>query len=199
MAAVAHGDVVITPAVDPLSRDTTDLLIIAREMQGTGAGICSLAEPFLDTTSDVAEIVFVILGVAAMLEHRRIRERTARGRADGKAKCVKFGRKPKLTPHQQRVAIRRRDVDGESLRSIDRSYNVRARTISPLNGNPRVPASPDVWSDTPTVIGAGRAEICCQGKARGRPSPYHAEHLGNVGSSRVEPDWEDACFLPRPD
>jgi DNA invertase Pin-like site-specific DNA recombinase len=98
MAALAHGDVVIIPAVDRLSRDTTDLLVLAREMQRAGAGIRSLAEPFLDTTSDFAEIVFAILGVAAKLEHRRIKERTARGRADAKAKGVKFGRKPKLTP-----------------------------------------------------------------------------------------------------
>jgi Resolvase, N terminal domain len=48
------------PAVDRLSRDTTDLLVIAREMQQAGAGIRSLAEPFLDTTSDFAEIVFAI-------------------------------------------------------------------------------------------------------------------------------------------
>ena len=107
MAALAHGDVVIIPAVDRLSRDTTDLLVIARDMQRAGAGIRSLAEPFLDTTSDFAEIVFAILGVAAKLEHRRIRERTARGRADAKAKGVKFGRKPKLTPHQQREAQQR--------------------------------------------------------------------------------------------
>jgi DNA invertase Pin-like site-specific DNA recombinase len=39
-----------------------------------GAGIRSLAEPFLDTTSDFAEIVFAILGVAAKLERRRIRD-----------------------------------------------------------------------------------------------------------------------------
>jgi hypothetical protein len=38
MAALAHGDAVIIPAVDRLSRDTTDLLIIAREMQKAGAG-----------------------------------------------------------------------------------------------------------------------------------------------------------------
>ena len=132
MAALAHGDVVIIPAVDRLSRDTTDLLIIAREMQKTGAGIRSLAEPFLDTTSDFAEIVFAILGVAAKLERRRIVERTARGRADAKAKGVKFGRKPTLTPHQQREAIKRRDEDGETLRSIARSYNVSPQTISRL-------------------------------------------------------------------
>ena len=32
-AALVPGDVVIIPAVDRLSRDTTDLLVIAREMQ----------------------------------------------------------------------------------------------------------------------------------------------------------------------
>jgi DNA invertase Pin-like site-specific DNA recombinase len=37
MAVLTHGDVVITPAVDRLSRDTTDLLVIAREMQRAGA------------------------------------------------------------------------------------------------------------------------------------------------------------------
>ena len=42
------------------------------------------------------------------------------------------GRKPKLSPHQQREAIKRRDVDGETLRSIGRSYNVSAQTISRL-------------------------------------------------------------------
>jgi DNA invertase Pin-like site-specific DNA recombinase len=90
MKALAPGDVVITPAVDRLSRDTTDLLVIARDMQNAGAGIRSLAEPFLDTTSDFAEIIFAILGVAAKLERRRILERTARGRADAKEKGVKF-------------------------------------------------------------------------------------------------------------
>ncbi|HEY2458542.1 MAG TPA: recombinase family protein [Candidatus Acidoferrum sp.] len=49
MKRLAPGDVVITPAVDRLLRDTTDLLVIAREMQRAGAGIRSLAEPYLDT------------------------------------------------------------------------------------------------------------------------------------------------------
>lgn len=32
IAALSHGDVVVIPAVDCLSRDTTDLLVIARDM-----------------------------------------------------------------------------------------------------------------------------------------------------------------------
>jgi DNA invertase Pin-like site-specific DNA recombinase len=131
MKQLAPGDVVITPAVDRLSRDTTDLLVIAREMQRAGAGIRSLGEPYLDTTSDFAEIVFAILGVAAKLERRRILERTARGRADAKAKGVKFGRKPTLTPHQQNEARKRLEA-GETQRSVARSYNVSQSTISRL-------------------------------------------------------------------
>lgn len=132
MASVGQGDVVIIPAVDRLSRDTTDLLVIARDLQNAGAGLRSLAEPVVDTTSDFAELVLAMLGVAAKLERRRIKERTARGRADAKARGVEFGRPPKLTPHQKREAIKRRDKDGETLRSIGRSYNVSAATIGRL-------------------------------------------------------------------
>ena len=121
-----------TPAVDRLSRDTMDLLIIARNSQEAGAGLRSIAEPVVDTTSDFAELVLAMLGVAAKLERRRIKERTARGRADAKAKGVKFGRPAKLTSHQKREAIQRRDKEGETLRSIGRSYNVSAATISRL-------------------------------------------------------------------
>jgi IS30 family transposase len=44
---------------------------------------------------------------------------------------VKLGRKPKLTPHQRREALKRRDR-GEPVREIARSYNVNASTISRL-------------------------------------------------------------------
>jgi DNA invertase Pin-like site-specific DNA recombinase len=105
--------------------------VIARDMQRAGAGLRSIAEPVVDTTSDFAELVVAMLGVAAKLECRRILERTARGRADAKAKGVKFGRKPTLTPHQQQEA-RERVVAGETQRSVARSYNVSQATISTL-------------------------------------------------------------------
>ena len=131
MATLAPGDVVITPAVDRLSRDATDLLIIARDMQRAGAGLRSIAEPVVDTTLEFAELVLAVLGVAAKLDRRRILERTARGRADAKAKGVKFGRKPKLTAHQRRRA-RERIEAGETQRNVARPYNVSQATISRL-------------------------------------------------------------------
>jgi DNA invertase Pin-like site-specific DNA recombinase len=79
----------------------------------------------LDTTGGFAELVLAMLGVAAKLE------RIARGRDDAKAKGVKFGRKPKLTPHQAREA-RERIGQGETQRSVVRTYNVSQATISRL-------------------------------------------------------------------
>ena len=61
-----------------------------------------------------------------------IRARTGEGRARAKASGVKMGRKPKLTAHQKREAIKRRDRGEESLAEIGRSYNVSGWTIARL-------------------------------------------------------------------
>lgn len=81
IAVLTHGDVVVIPAVDPLSRDTTDLLVIARDKQRAGAGLRSLAEPVVDTTSEFAELVLAMLGVAAKLERHRAAASTRRRKA----------------------------------------------------------------------------------------------------------------------
>ena len=60
-----------------------------------------------------------------------IRARTGEGRERAKVRGVKMGRKPKLTPHEQSEAIKRRDR-GKPIRDIARSYNVSHPTISRL-------------------------------------------------------------------
>jgi DNA invertase Pin-like site-specific DNA recombinase len=73
----------------------------------------------------------------AAFERDLIRSRTGEGRERAKARGVKLGRKPKLTEHQRREAIRRRE-EGERVRDIARSYNVSHSTISrlPVSGAP---------------------------------------------------------------
>ena len=67
----------------------------------------------------------------AEFERDLIRARTGEGRARAKARGVKLDRRPKLTPHQKREAIERRDK-GEALVEIARTYNVSHSTISRL-------------------------------------------------------------------
>ena len=75
--------------------------------------------------------MLTVLGGLAEFERELIRSRTSEGRNRAKAQGVKFGPKPKLTDHQKREAIRRREA-GEPVPDIARSYNVSRWTISRL-------------------------------------------------------------------
>jgi DNA invertase Pin-like site-specific DNA recombinase len=57
---------------------------------------------------------------------------TTEGRERSKANGAKMGMPPKLTPHQKKEAIKRRDNGEETLAEIGRSYNVSGWTIGRL-------------------------------------------------------------------
>ena len=99
------------------------------------AGFRSLGDTWADTTTAHGRLMLTVLGGLAEFERDLIRARTSEGRERAKARGVKLGRKPKLTEHQKREAIRRRDVDGETVREIARSYNVSHSTISRLTAS----------------------------------------------------------------
>jgi DNA invertase Pin-like site-specific DNA recombinase len=61
-------------------------------------------------------------------ERLRIVKRANDGRKVAKAKGVKFGRKPKLSEHQQREARKRLEA-GESARTIAKSFRVHHATV----------------------------------------------------------------------
>jgi DNA invertase Pin-like site-specific DNA recombinase len=85
-----------------------------------------------DTTKSHGRLMLTVLAGLAEFDRDLIRTRTGEGRERAKARGVKLGRKPKLTEHQKREAIRRRDQDGEPVREVARSYNVSHSTISRL-------------------------------------------------------------------
>jgi DNA invertase Pin-like site-specific DNA recombinase len=75
--------------------------------------------------------MLTVLGGLADFERDLIRARTGERRQRAKARGVKFGRKPILTPHQQKGG-RKRLAAGETQRSVARSYNVSQSTMSRL-------------------------------------------------------------------
>ncbi len=75
--------------------------------------------------------MLTVLAGLAEFERELIRARTGEGRERAKARGVRLGRKPKLTPHQIREALARREA-GEALTEIARSYAVSHSTISRL-------------------------------------------------------------------
>ena len=133
ISQLAAGDVLIVTRLDRLARSTRDLLNMLASITEKKAGFRSLGDAWADTTTPHGRLMLTVLGGLAEFERDLIRARTSEGRERAKARGVKLGRKPKLTEHQKREGIKRRDKLGEPVREIARSYNVSHSTISRLN------------------------------------------------------------------
>ena len=129
--ALSAGDVLLVTRLDRLARSTRDLLNVLATVADRGAGFRSLADPMIDTTSPHGKLILAVLGALSEFERSMILARTSEGRQRAQARGIRFGRKPKLTPHQAAEALARRQA-GEALTEIGRSYNVSHSTISRL-------------------------------------------------------------------
>ena len=131
LRALEPGDVVLVTRLDRLARSTRDLLNVLAAVGEKEAGFRSLHDTWADTTTPHGRLMLTVLGGLAEFERDLIRSRTSEGRERAKARGVRLGRKPRLTPHQIREAMARREA-GEPLTEIGRSYNVSHSTISRL-------------------------------------------------------------------
>ena len=121
-------DVVVVARLDRLARSTRDLLDIAETLNGAGAGLRSLAEPWADTTSPAGRMVLTIFAGMAEFERALIHQRTSSGRTAAMKRGVRFGRPPKLTPDQ--IALGRRLVcEGTSVRNAAKLLKCHYATL----------------------------------------------------------------------
>ena len=132
------GDVLMVTRLDRLARSTRDLLNTLAQIADKGAGFRSLADAWADTTTSHGRLMLTVLGGLAEFERDLIRARTTEGRDRAKANGVKMGRPPKLTAHQKKEAIKRRDHGEETLAEIGRAITSSAGR---LRASSRGPAS----------------------------------------------------------
>jgi DNA invertase Pin-like site-specific DNA recombinase len=114
MGVLAKGDVLVVTRLDRLARSTRDLLNLLGTIAEKGAGFKSLRDTWADTPTAHGRLMLTVLGGLAEFERELIRTRTGEGRERAKVRGVILGRKPKLTSHQRREAISRRE-GGEVL------------------------------------------------------------------------------------
>jgi DNA invertase Pin-like site-specific DNA recombinase len=122
------GDVVTVVRLDRLARNTRDLLDIAERLKAQGAGLRSLAEPWADTTSPAGRLVLTVFAGIAEFERSLIVERTRTGRAAARARGVRFGRRPVLSPDQVEHA-RALLADGRTTAETARLMGVHRATL----------------------------------------------------------------------
>jgi DNA invertase Pin-like site-specific DNA recombinase len=131
LALLRAGDVLLAVNSDRIARDPFDMLTIFRHAKAAGARLTLLDEPFIDTTSEVSDLLMFLMGWVAKWHRRRILENTAYGRARAKARGVKFGRKPKMSQRERRDAVIRLEA-GETKEDVARAFKVSGRTIERL-------------------------------------------------------------------
>jgi DNA invertase Pin-like site-specific DNA recombinase len=126
-----NGDVLMVTRLDRLARSTRDLLNTLAAIAERKAGFRSLGDTWADTTTPQGRLLLTVLGGLAEFERELLRARTGEGRERAKARGQHMGRPFKLTEHQRKEALARREA-GELLTDIARSYNVSHSTISRL-------------------------------------------------------------------
>jgi DNA invertase Pin-like site-specific DNA recombinase len=155
------GDVLMVTRLDRLARSTRDLLNTLAAITDRKAGFRSLADAWADTTTSHGRLMLTVLGGLAEFERDLIRARTSEDRERARARGVKMGRPPKLTAHQQREALRRRNRGYETLADIARSYIQRqsgddftARAMIAGGGDPKRPSPCNQATTGPAICAA---------------------------------------------
>jgi DNA invertase Pin-like site-specific DNA recombinase len=131
---LARGDTLVVVKLDRLARSTRDLLNTLDAVAARGAGFRSLGDAWADTTTPHGRLTLAVLDGLAEFGRDLIRARTGEGRERAKTRGVRLSRKPRLAPHRQREAVRRRESGEEALAEIGRSHNVSGWTIARLTG-----------------------------------------------------------------
>jgi DNA invertase Pin-like site-specific DNA recombinase len=111
IAELGPGDCLLVTRLDRLAGSTRDLLNTLDAITKAGASFRSLADAWADTSTPHGKLIVTVLGGLAEFERSLILARTSEGRTRAKARGVRFGRKLKLTPHQQRRSC----ISGHSL------------------------------------------------------------------------------------
>lgn len=129
--ALGTNDILVVAEWDRATRSMMDGIKIIDRIASRGALVQVLDKPHLDLTTPIGKGFLAFLSAMAEDERERIISRAADGRKLARANGVKFGPKPKLTDHQQAVALERLAND-ESCRAIARDMGVSHSTISRL-------------------------------------------------------------------
>jgi DNA invertase Pin-like site-specific DNA recombinase len=130
-----EGDIVYVHEISRLSRSTKDLLEIIEQIKSKGAGLKSVTETWLDTSSEnpMNEFLLTIFSGLVQFERSMIKQRQREGieiaKKDGKFK----GRKAELIEggkEERRLQeIIKAYKDGKSVRHIREVYKVGTGTL----------------------------------------------------------------------
>lgn len=128
LAYLRAGDTLVVPSLDRLSRSLQDLITLVAQLRRRGIGFRSLHEN-LDTTTPGGRLVFHVFAALAEFIRELIVDGTREGLAAARARGVRLGRPPAMTPEQVRHARDLLARPDNTVSSIARLLGVSRSTI----------------------------------------------------------------------
>jgi DNA invertase Pin-like site-specific DNA recombinase len=125
------GDVLVVWKLDRLSRSLKDLLLILEKLKGAGADFQSLTEA-IDTATPAGRMMMQIVGSFAEFERAMLRERTRTGLEAARQEGRVGGRRPKLSPQQQKEVIDLVQSGRKTGADAARLFRVHPSTVARL-------------------------------------------------------------------
>lgn len=149
------GDTLVVASLDRLSRSLQDLITLVADLRRRGIGFRSLHEA-LDTTTPGGRLVFHVFAALAEFIRELIVEGTKEGLEAARARGVRLGRPPAMTPEQVGHARQLLTNPDNTVSSIAKLLGVSRSTIYkylPELAAPRTltPADPGRESPPPVV------------------------------------------------
>ncbi|MBN3835908.1 recombinase family protein [Burkholderia sp. Ac-20344] len=104
LSALRSGDTLVVWRLDRLGRSLKDLIYLVERLNAVGAGLHSLQDD-IDTASTGGRHVFHLFDALAAFERNLIRERTQAGLSVARARGHNGGRKKRLDPEREQLAV----------------------------------------------------------------------------------------------
>lgn len=130
-----EGDTVYVHEISRLSRSTKDLLEIIEQIKNKGAGLKSISETWLDTSSDnpMNEFLLTIFSGLVQFERGMIKQRQKEGIAIAKAEGKFKGRKLEVTEGGKKAEKAAQAIEwykeGKSVRDICKTLSIGTGTL----------------------------------------------------------------------
>lgn len=128
LAALRSGDTVVIWRLDRLGRSLKDLIYLVERLDAAGVGLRSLQKS-IDTASIGGRLVFHLFGALAEFERNLIRERTRAGLSTARARGHKGGRKKRLDPARQELALQLHHERRHTVEEICRLMGIGRSTL----------------------------------------------------------------------
>ena len=154
LRALEAGDTLVITTLDRLGRSTQNMLDLAQELRGRGAGlrVVNLGGGDVNTSTPMGSMLFTVMAALAQMEHDIKRERIIDSISKRRAAGKDLGGRPRrVTDSQIRSAVRLVD-GGEPAAQVARDLGMSRATFyrrsRALTDQYLVPVQPSAGGDT---------------------------------------------------